>query len=148
MRSLRNGRIFRMSHSLSVCARPNKVTMIRVVDGTVVKEQGKTGSQWRILYTIRLPSLTCDFLEVTSTIGEGNGETLNRLPISPHDVILADAGYCSIGGFEHVQSCRADVLVRVNPQSSLHSRQRELVSPCYPDSQLYPERVRSGNGQL
>lgn len=34
---------------------------IRIVDGTVVKEPGKTGSQWRILYSIGLPSLVCDF---------------------------------------------------------------------------------------
>ena len=54
---------------------------IRIVDGTIVKEPGKTGSQWRILYSIRLPSLVCDFFEVTSTIGEGSGESLNRLPV-------------------------------------------------------------------
>ena len=54
---------------------------IRVVDGTIVKEPGKTGSQWRILYSIRLPSLACDFFEVTATIGEGSGESLNRLPV-------------------------------------------------------------------
>jgi hypothetical protein len=95
----------------------NEATTIRAIDGTVVKEQGKTGSQWRILYTLRLPSLTCDFLELTSTIGEGNGESLNRLPILPHEIILADAGYCSTAGFEYVHSRRADVLVRVNPQT-------------------------------
>lgn len=32
---------------------------IRIVDGTIVREPGKTGSQWRILYSIRLPSLVC-----------------------------------------------------------------------------------------
>jgi len=34
---------------------------IRIADGTIVREPGKTGSQWRILYGIRLPSLVCDF---------------------------------------------------------------------------------------
>jgi hypothetical protein len=38
---------------------------VRIVDGTIVREPGKTGSQWRILYSIRLPSLVCDFFEVT-----------------------------------------------------------------------------------
>jgi hypothetical protein len=33
---------------------------VRIVDGTIVREPGKTGSQWRILYCIRLPSLECD----------------------------------------------------------------------------------------
>jgi hypothetical protein len=54
--------------------------------------------QWRILYSIRLPSLVCDFFEVTATIGEGSGESLNRLPVGPPELILADAGYCSVAG--------------------------------------------------
>ncbi len=90
---------------------------IRIVDGTIVKEPGKTGSQWRILYSIRVPNLVCDFFEVTSTSGEGSGESLNRLPVGPHELILADAGYCSVGGIEYVWQHGADVLVRVNPQS-------------------------------
>ncbi len=90
---------------------------IRIVDGTIVREPGKTGSQWRILYSIRLPSLVCDFFEVTATIGEGSGESLNRLPVGPHELILADAGYCSIGGIEYVWQHGADVLDRVNPQT-------------------------------
>jgi membrane-associated phospholipid phosphatase len=42
---------------------------------------------------------------------------LNRLPMGPHELILADAGYCSIAGIEYVWQHGADVLVRVNPQS-------------------------------
>jgi hypothetical protein len=45
------------------------------------------------------------------------GESLNRLPVGPHELILADAGYCSIAGIEYVWQHGADVLVRVNPQS-------------------------------
>jgi hypothetical protein len=90
---------------------------IRVVDGTVVKESGRTGSQWRILYTLRLPSLVCDFFDVTATVGKGSGESLNRLPVVPHELILADAGYCSVAGIEYVHHRGADVLVRINPQS-------------------------------
>jgi Transposase DDE domain len=90
---------------------------IRIVDGTIVREPGKTGSQWRILYSIRLPSLVCDFFEVTAATGEGSGESLNRLPVGPHELILADAGYCSLAGIEYVWQHGADVLVRVNPQS-------------------------------
>jgi hypothetical protein len=106
-------------------------TAIRIVDGTIVREAGKTGSQWRILYTLKLPSLICDFFEVTAAIGEGNGESLNRLPVLPHDLILADAGYCSIAGIEYVQQRGTDVLVRVNPQSfvaySPHGRRISLL---------------------
>ena len=90
---------------------------LRIVDGTIVKEPGKTGSQWRILYSITLPSLVCDFFDVSPTIGEGSGESFNRLPLGPHELILADAGYCSVSGIEYVWQHGADVLVRVNPQS-------------------------------
>jgi len=90
---------------------------VRIVDGTIVKEPGKTGSQWRILYSIGLPSLVCDFFEVTSTSGQGSGESLNHLPVRPRELIMADAGYCSLAGIEYVWQHGADVLVRVNPQS-------------------------------
>jgi len=32
-----------------------QVGAVRIVDGTIVKESGKTGSQWRILHCIQLP---------------------------------------------------------------------------------------------
>ena len=89
---------------------------IRVVDGTIVKESGRTGSQWRILYSLQLPSLVCDFFDVTATIGEGNGESLNRLPVAPHELVLADAGYCSVAGIEYIHQRGADVIVRINPR--------------------------------
>ncbi|HET6179930.1 MAG TPA: hypothetical protein VFE61_23615 [Candidatus Sulfotelmatobacter sp.] len=90
---------------------------IRIVDGTIVKEPGRTGSQWRILYSLQLPNLRCDYFEVTATLGEGSGQSLNRLSVHPQELLLADAGYCSIAGIEHVQRRGTDVLVRVNPQS-------------------------------
>jgi hypothetical protein len=102
---------------------------IRVVDGTIVREPVRAGSQWRILYSIRLPSLVCDFFEVTAAIGEGSGESLNRLPVGPHELILAEAGYCSIAGIEYVWQHGADVLVRVNPQSFVaHSAYGRRIS--------------------
>src|SRR6266849_4260910 len=39
------------------------------------------------------------------------------LHVGPHELILADAGYCSVAGIEYVWQHGADVLVRVNPQS-------------------------------
>jgi hypothetical protein len=114
------------------CRREKAISQaIRIVDGTIVREPGKTGSQWRILYCIRVPSLVCDFFEVTATSGEGSGESLNRLPVGPHELILADAAYCSVAGIECVCQHDADVLVRVNPQSfvaySAHGRRISLL---------------------
>ncbi len=87
----------------------------RIVDGTVIKEPGKTGSQWRILYSLRLPTLECDFFDMTATEGSGTGESFRRLPVRPGDLILGDAGYWSAAGIEFVRQQGADVLVRVNP---------------------------------
>jgi hypothetical protein len=109
---------------------------MRIVDGTIVKEPGKTGSQWRVLYSIKLPSLVCDFFEVTATIGEGSGESLNRLPVSPQELILADAGYCSVAGIEYVHQRGADVSVRVNPRALWRTLHAVDVSHCFNDYAL------------
>ncbi len=98
-------------------ALPQTASRFRIVDGTIVREPGKTGSQWRILYSLQLPSLVCDFFEMTSTEGPGAGESFRRLPIRPKELILGDAGYWSAGGIDFVRQRGADVLVRVNPQS-------------------------------
>ena len=67
-----------------------------------------------------------------AAIGEGSGESLNRLPVGPRELIVADAGYCSVAGIEYVWQHGADVLVRVNPQSfvaySTDSRRIPLLS--------------------
>jgi hypothetical protein len=39
------------------------VGAVRIVDGTIIKEPGKTGSQWPVVYSLQLPSLMCDFLK-------------------------------------------------------------------------------------
>jgi hypothetical protein len=90
---------------------------VRIVDGTIVKEPGKTGSQWRILYSMRLPDLRCDYFDLTATTGVGTGESFARLPLEEHDLILGDAGYSSVAGVRWVVGQGGDVLVRINPQS-------------------------------
>jgi hypothetical protein len=90
---------------------------VRIVDGTIVKEPGKTGSQWRILYSMQLPDLRCDYFDLTATTGAGTGESFARLPVAKHDLILGDAGYSSAAGIDWVAGQGGDVLVRINPQS-------------------------------
>lgn len=92
-----------------------KAPRIRIVDGTIVKEPGRTGSQWRILYTIRLPELDCDFFEITSAEGAGNGESLTRIPVQSGELILGDAIYGGLPGLLAIKQNKADVLIRVNP---------------------------------
>jgi hypothetical protein len=95
------------------------VPRIRIVDGTIVREPGKTGSQWRILYTIRLPELECDFFEVTAAEGTGNGESLTRVPAQSGELVLGDAAYGGLPGLRAMKQKGADVLIRVNPATFL-----------------------------
>jgi hypothetical protein len=87
---------------------------MRLFDATHVKEPGKTGSVWRIHYSMVLPSLSCDYFELTPRSGEGNGETLGHFPIQRGDHIMADRGYCHAEGIEEVASKKAFIIVRVN----------------------------------
>ena len=87
---------------------------LRVFDATTVKEPGKTGSLWRIHYSVKLPSLTCDFFKITETQGEHTGETLKHFPVSAGDHILADRGYSTSQGIRHATTNQAFLCVRVN----------------------------------
>lgn len=88
---------------------------LRVVDATVVKEPGKTGSLWRLLYSLQLPDLLCDFFDLTPTHGSGTGEVLSRFPVRSGDLLLADAAYCNTAGINYVVDKGGDLLMRVNP---------------------------------
>jgi hypothetical protein len=90
---------------------------VRLFDATNVKEPGKTGSLWRIHYSVQLPSLTCDFFKLTATKGMGTGESFFQYSIKKGDYIIADRGYSTASGIHHVVSKRAYVMVRVNTQS-------------------------------
>lgn len=87
---------------------------VRAFDGTLVKEPGKTGSFWRIHYSVSLPSLHCDFFKLTETEGVGTGESLSQFPIEAGDYVIADRGYSTIMGIHHVHAAKGFVTVRVN----------------------------------
>lgn len=87
---------------------------MRALDGTLVKEPGRSGSLWRIHYSVRIPSLVCDHFELTPTKGAGTGETLGRFAASRGDLVLADRGFCTPGGVEALDRQGAVVMVRLN----------------------------------
>ncbi len=87
---------------------------MRLVDATTVKEPGKTGGQWRIHYSLRLPTLECDQFDLTAAKGPHTGERLGRFPLQVGEIVLADAGYCHPPGIAAVQEQGADVIVRLN----------------------------------
>ena len=71
---------------------------LRLVDATLVKEPGPTGSLWRLHYRPRLPSLECDYLELTPSAGRGSGERPDRFPVRSGEVILSRLNSSFEGG--------------------------------------------------
>jgi hypothetical protein len=90
---------------------------IRLVDATHVSEPGKTGSLWRIHYSLSWPSLRCDYFRLSSISGSGSGESLSPIPVQAGDCLLADRGYSSARGIHQVVSQGADVILRLNPRA-------------------------------
>ena len=90
---------------------------LRAIDATVVREPGKTGGQWRIHYSLRLPTLECDHFELTPTRGKNTGERLGRFVFQPGELVLADAGYSTVQGIAAVSAQQAYLCVRLNPAS-------------------------------
>lgn len=84
---------------------------LRVVDGSVVREPGATGSQWRLHYAIGLPQLHCQEVHLGPC---DDGETLKRFDVHAGDVFVADRGYAHPGGIAHVKKHGGDVIVRMN----------------------------------
>jgi len=90
---------------------------VRLFDATNIKEPGKTGSLWRIHYSVRIPSLRCDFFKVTAVEGKGTGESLKQFSVQKDDHIIADRGYSTSRGIEHVERSKGHVLVRMSPHN-------------------------------
>ena len=89
---------------------------LRLIDSTLVKEPGKTGSLWRMHYSFQWPALVCDYFKITATEGNGTGECLRHFPLSPQDYVLADRGYCQASGMHFAARHQAYVTVRLNAQ--------------------------------
>jgi DDE family transposase len=88
-----------------------------LVDATTVKEPGKTGGQWRIHYSLRLPALECDHFQLTPVRGKNAGEKLGRFEFHAGELVMADAGYSHPPGIAAAVRQGADVIVRLNPAS-------------------------------
>lgn len=90
---------------------------VRLIDATHVKEPGKTGSVWRVHYSVQAPSFCCDHFEVTPITGPGTGESFQQFPVKAGDLILADRGYSLASGIGYAAANSAFVTVRFNPNN-------------------------------
>lgn len=90
---------------------------LRLVDGSIIKEPGKTGSQWRLHFSFTLPEFCCDYFKLSPSTGEGSGETFRHYPVHAGDYLIGDRGYATANGIGYMASRQAYVLVRVNTGS-------------------------------
>jgi len=87
--------------------------LIRVLDGSSVAKAGRndkgTNGLWRIHASFRLPAEQFDFLELTD---EKGGERIDRIPVEPGEIRIADAAFLQVDQIGDVMAEGADVLVR------------------------------------
>jgi hypothetical protein len=98
---------------------PANAPALRLIDATMVKEPGKTGSQWRIHYSLQWPTLVCDYFKITAAEGKGSGESLRQFPLKPQDYVVVDRGYCHASGIHYAADKEAHLAVRLNPNGIL-----------------------------
>ena len=130
---------------------------MRLVDASNVKEPGKTGSLWRIHYSLTLPDLGCDYFKLTPTQGEKTAESYQQFPVDEGDCIIGDRGYSTVSGVEYLTDLKAFVLMRVNTGSlkfftktgramSLLSKVQQLTTAHH--TKEWPVWLKKQGGQL
>ena len=93
---------------------PEGASQVRAVDAATVKERGRSGSRWRVHFSVSLPSLACDFFKVTKPEGPGTEKSLAQFPIRAGDHVLAGRGYATPQGIRHVADAGGWLIVPVD----------------------------------
>lgn len=83
---------------------------VRAIDSTTIQGPASKGTGWRLHYALNLNSLDCDWFELTDAKG---GERLERTPMSPGDVLLADRNFLRPAAVAAAQQAGAHVLIRL-----------------------------------
>ncbi|MFV1979131.1 MAG: transposase, partial [Myxococcota bacterium] len=87
----------------------------KAVDGSIIREPGKTGSEWALHYALRLPSLECDEFALRPVKGEeARGESFKNFAVQKGDCLIGDRVYANAPGIHYVAERGGHVLVRVN----------------------------------
>jgi hypothetical protein len=116
-------------------------TQLRLVDGTYVKEPGKTGSEWRIHYSLRLPDLHCDYFKLTPSEGKDTGESFKQFPAKQGDCIVGDRAYSTAQGIAYLTERGAYCLVRVNTGALKFYQDEEELNLSTKLSELQQEQM-------
>lgn len=101
-----------------------------ILDATTISEPGSTGTDWRLHYSICLPELCCDFLELTDP---GEAESVRRLDVRQGDLVLLDRAYNDRKAIAEVMECGASFILRYHsngfPLVDSHGEAFELLPP-------------------
>ena len=105
---------------------------MRIIDASVIREPGPTGSQWRLHYSMQLPSLECDYFELTPARGAGTGERLDRYPLKADEIVLADRAYIHPRALQWAAARKVGLVVRYNSGSTPLFDSRKRSWPLLP----------------
>ncbi|WP_130472869.1 IS4 family transposase, partial [Candidatus Magnetaquicoccus inordinatus] len=90
---------------------------LKLIDASVIKEPGKTGSEWRLHYALTVPELRCDHFELTPVKGTGTGENFIRFAVAPGDCLMGDRAYATVRNIEYVHKNHGNIIVRMSHTS-------------------------------
>lgn len=88
--------------------------LIRLVDGSTFGVIGADKPGWRLHAGFDLPTGRLGRLMLTSV---AEGERLERIPVTPGELRIADRGFARPGGLRHVVEHQGDFLVRMGSRS-------------------------------
>jgi hypothetical protein len=117
LKRLRKSKAWLQALCRELWVRPPDTPQFRLVDSTIVKEPGPTGSQWRLHYSLQWPALQCDYCKLTAASGADTGESLRQYPLRAGEHVLADRGYSRNQDAHYAAARGALTTVRLNPHS-------------------------------
>jgi hypothetical protein len=96
------------------------------IDSTVVKETAINESDWRVHYSIRLDTISCNNIFVTDI---HTGESFRHHAINPDDIFVADRGYCRSRDISYVADNNGYTIVRYHWNGlSIYSRTGKKIN--------------------
>ena len=120
-----------LARGLGVSADLPGTLRVRVVDSTTVQGPASKGTQWRLHYAMDLLSLHGVGFCVTDAHG---GERLERTPMAPGDVLLADRNYFRAKGVALARDAGAHVVIRMRwthpPLRDAKDRPFDVLARC------------------
>lgn len=94
-------------------------------------------------YSLQLPSLECDYCELTPARGAGTGERLDRYPLEADEIVLADRASIHPRALQWAAARKVGLVVRYNSGSTPLFDSRKRRWPLLPRvRKLAPAQVR------